>query len=141
MGGNMSKHWLFKTDPSEYSFSTLINEKEFTWNKATNTIEKKGLRNISKGDMIVFYHDGDEKKIVGTAEATSNSYKKEDINSDRVVIDIKPVKKLDRPVALWELKINPKFKDFDLLNIPELNIFSVNDEQWDEILIMSEGKN
>ncbi len=136
----MNKHWLFKTDPAEYSFLNLMDEKEYTWSKVTNIIEKKGIRNISKGDTIVFFHGGDEKKIVGTAEAVSDSYKKEETNLERIVVDIKPIKKLERPVALWELKLNPKFRDFDLLNIPELNIFSVNDEQWDEILIMSEGK-
>jgi predicted RNA-binding protein with PUA-like domain len=136
----MSKHWLFKSDPAEYSFLNLMDEKEYTWNKATNIIERKGIRNISKGDTIVFFHGGDEKKIVGTAEAISNSYQKEGTGADKIAVDIKPVKKLDRPIALWELKLNRKFKDFDLLNIPELNIFSVNDEQWDEILIMSEEK-
>ena len=136
----MNKHWLFKTDPGEYSFSNLLDEKEYTWSKITNIIEKKGIRNISKGDTIVFFHSGDEKKIVGTAEAVSEPYKKEKHNSWEIVVDIKPIRKLERPVALWELKLNSKFKDFDLMNIPELNIFSVNDEQWDEILIMSEGK-
>ncbi|MGA9292253.1 MAG: EVE domain-containing protein [Ignavibacteriaceae bacterium] len=136
----MNRHWLFKTDPAEYSFLMLLEDKEYTWSNVSNIMEKKGIRNISKGDTIAFFHSGDEKKIIGTAEAVTNSYKKDEPNSSKIVIDIKPVKQLERPVALWELKLNPKFRNFDLLNIPELNIFSVNDEQWDEILIMSEGK-
>ncbi len=136
----MNRHWLFKTDPAEYSFLRLLEDKEYTWSNVSNIMEKKGIRNISKGDTIAFFHSGDEKKIIGTAEAVTNSYKKDEPNSSKIVIDIKPVKQLERPVALWELKLNPKFRNFDLLNIPELNIFSVNDEQWDEILIMSEGK-
>lgn len=136
----MTKHWLFKSDPAEYSFLRLLEDKEYTWSNVSNVIEKKGIKNISKGDTIVFFHAGDEKKIIGTAEAVSNSYKKDEPDSSKIVVDIKPIKQLDRPVALWELKLNPKFRNFDLLNIPELNIFSVNDEQWDEILIMSEGK-
>jgi predicted RNA-binding protein with PUA-like domain len=136
----MTKHWLFKSDPSEYSFLRLLEDKEYTWSNISNVIEKKGIKNISKGDTIIFFHSGDEKKIIGTAEAVSDSYNKEETDSSKIAVDIKPVKQLDRPVALWELKLNPKFRNFDLLNIPELNIFSVNDEQWDEILIMSEGK-
>ena len=136
----MTKHWLFKSDPAEYSFLRLLEDKEYTWSNVSNVIEKKGIKNISKGDTIVFFHAGDEKKIIGTAEAVSNSYKKDEPDNSKIVVDIKPIKQLDRPVALWELKLNPKFRNFDLLNIPELNIFSVNDEQWDEILIMSEGK-
>ena len=136
----MNKHWLFKTDPVEYSFSDLLEEREYTWTNATNVIDKKGIRNIKKGDTLVFFHGGDEKKIVGTAEAITDSFRNEENISGNIVVNIKPLKKLDKPVALWELKLNPKFKDFGLLNIPELNIFSVNDEQWDEILIMSEGK-
>ncbi|MFZ0455304.1 MAG: EVE domain-containing protein, partial [Ignavibacteriaceae bacterium] len=135
-----NRHWLFKTDPAEYSFLMLLEDKEYTWSNVSNIMEKKGIRNISKGDTIAFFHSGDEKKIIGTAEAVTNSYKKDEPNSSKIVIDIKPVKQLERPIALWELKLNPKFRNFDLLNIPELNIFSVNDEQWDEILIMSEGK-
>jgi predicted RNA-binding protein with PUA-like domain len=137
---NMSKSWLFKTDPSEYSFFNLIDEEKYTWNNSTNIIEKKGIQYIAKGDNIIFYHGGNEKKIVGTAEALSDSYKKEGHDSERIVLDIKANKKFERPIALWELKLNPKFKDFDLLHIPQLNIFPVNDDQWDEILIMSEKK-
>jgi predicted RNA-binding protein with PUA-like domain len=136
----MTKHWLFKSDPAEYSFLRLLEDKEYTWSNVSNIIERKGIKNISKGDTIVFFHSGDEKKIIGTAEAVSDSYEKEVPDRSEIAVDIKPVKKLERPVALWELKLNPKFRNFDLLDIPELNIFSMNDEQWDEILIMSEGK-
>ena len=136
----MNKHWLFKTDPAEYSFSDLLEEREYTWTNATNVIDKKGIRNIKKGDTLVFFHGGDERKIVGTAEVITDSFRNDENISGNIVVNIRPLRKLDKPVALWELKLNPKFKDFDLLKCPELNIFSINDEQWDEILIMSEGK-
>lgn len=101
----MTKHWLFKSDPAEYSFLRLLEDKEYTWSNVSNVIEKKGIKNISKGDTIVFFHAGDEKKIIGTAEAVSNSYKKEEPDSSKIVVDIKPIKQLDRPVALPHIRL------------------------------------
>jgi predicted RNA-binding protein with PUA-like domain len=50
-----------------------------------------------------------------------------------VVVDVKPVRRLDRPVSLAEIKSNPKFADFALVRISRLSVMPVTDEQYAEI--------
>jgi predicted RNA-binding protein with PUA-like domain len=47
-----------------------------------------------------------------------------------VVIDVKPVRRFDRPVSLTEIKSNTKFADFALVRISRLSVMPVTPEQW-----------
>ena len=106
----MNKHWLFKTDPADYSFLNLLDEKEYTWSKVLNIIEKKGIRNISKETQLFFSIAGMKKELSELLKLFPIHIKRKTIDLGEIVVDIKPVKKLERPVALWELKLNPKFR-------------------------------
>jgi predicted RNA-binding protein with PUA-like domain len=50
-----------------------------------------------------------------------------------VVVDVKPVRRLDRPVSLAEIKANPIFADFALVRISRLSVMPVTDGQFAEI--------
>lgn len=127
----MANRWLFKTEPSAYSFQRLQQDKKTVWDGVKNNLALKHLAAVKKGDWILIYHTGGEKAAVGVAQALSAPYpdprKKE---PKWIVIDIKPVKTLSRPVTLAEMKANPKLAKFDLLRLPRLSIMPVSDEQW-----------
>ena len=137
----MMKHWLLKTDPANYSWDNLIEERKTIWRQVQNTLALKELRNIKMGDILAIYHNGDEQMLIGMAEATSEPYKdpeSEDIR--KYVIEIKPIKKFTQSVALWEMKNNSKLKNFDLINIPEMNVYAINEDVWHELLVMSKER-
>src|SRR4051812_48883899 len=127
----MPNRWLFKTEPSAYSFSQLQKDKRTVWDGVKNNLALKHLSRIQKGDGILVYHTGDEKAVVGFARAASAAYpdpaKKE---PKLLVIDIEAEKALPRPVTLAELKAAPQLKSFDLVRLPRLSIMPVSDEQW-----------
>ncbi len=50
------------------------------------------------------------------------------------VVDVEPVRKLGRPVALAEMRGNARFEGFDLLRIPRLSVMPVPEAVWDEIM-------
>ncbi|MBI3469404.1 MAG: EVE domain-containing protein [Planctomycetes bacterium] len=54
-----------------------------------------------------------------------------------VVVDVKPIGRLARPVTLAEIKANPKFADFALVRISRLSVMPVLPGQWAEIERMS----
>ena len=113
----MAGHWIFKTDPAQYSFQNLLHDRKITWKQVHNTLALKELRNIKLGDIIIIYHDGDEQQLVGTAEAVSNPYQNPDSEDPRfLVVDIKAIKKLTKAVPLWEIKSNSMLKDIDLVS-------------------------
>ena len=51
-------HWLFKQEPSCYSFADLQKDGSTTWDGVANALAQKHLRNVKKGDRVFFYHTG-----------------------------------------------------------------------------------
>src|SRR5262249_25664409 len=110
-----------------------------TWSGVKNNLALKHLRSIKKGDRIFFYHTGKEKAVVGVMEAVKDPYPDPEQDDPRlVVVDVKPVSRLDRPVPLAEIKANPKFPDFALVRISRLSVMPVTAAQWKEIERLSE---
>jgi len=57
----------------------------------------------------------------------------------RLVVDVAPVKSLERPVTLKEIKEKPQFDDWELVRQPRLSVVPVNQKQWDKVLEWSEA--
>ena len=70
----MATRWLFKTEPSVYSFQQLEKDKKTMWDGVANNLALKNLKDIQKGDSIFIYHTGDEKQAVGVARALGGAY-------------------------------------------------------------------
>jgi len=128
----MANRWLFKTEPSVYSFQQLQKDKKTMWDGVKNNLALKNLKDIKKGDEILIYHTGDEKAAVGIARALGGAYTDPSQKNPRMlVVDIESVKPLPRPVTLAEVKADKKLANFDLVRLSRLSIMKVSDEQWD----------
>jgi predicted RNA-binding protein with PUA-like domain len=127
----MANRWLFKTEPSAYSFQQLQNDRKTVWDGVKNNLALKHLAGIKKGDSIFIYHTGDEKAVVGEAKALSEAYPDPAKKDPKLlVIEIETGKALPRPVTLAETKADPKLKSFDLVRLPRLSVMPVSEEQW-----------
>ena len=135
MGGHgMAMCWLFKTEPTVYSFQQLEKDKKTIWDGVKNNLALKNLKDIKKGDPILIYHTGDEGAAVGIARAVSGAYPDPSKKDPKLlVVDIEAVKPLPRPVTLAEVKANTKLSKFDLVRLPRLSIMQVTDDQWQMI--------
>jgi predicted RNA-binding protein with PUA-like domain len=130
----MANRWLFKTEPSVYSFQQLQKDKKTMWDGVKNNLALKNLKDIKTGDEILIYHTGDEKAAVGVARALSGAFPDPSQKNPRMlVVDIEAVKPLPRPVTLAEVKANKKLANFDLVRLSRLSIMKVSDEQWDVV--------
>ena len=127
----MANRWLFKTEPSAYSFQQLQKDKRTVWDGVKNNLALKHLSAIKKGDALVVYHTGDEKAVVGLARAASDAYPDPGKKDPRLlVVDIEADKPMPRPVTLAEIKADPKLKNFDLVRLPRLSVMPVSDDAW-----------
>ncbi|MBS1811969.1 MAG: EVE domain-containing protein [Acidobacteria bacterium] len=127
----MPRRWLFKTEPNEYSFSDLEHEKKTVWDGVGNNLALKNLREVRLGDEILIYHSGDEKAIVGLAEAISDAYPDpKEVDEKVVVVNLKPKRRLARPLTLSEIKAINELSDFDLVRLPRLSVMPVSPDQW-----------
>ncbi|MBI3463576.1 MAG: EVE domain-containing protein [Planctomycetes bacterium] len=127
-------YWLFKEEPTHYSFDDLMRDKRTVWDGVENNLALKHLREVRTGDRVFFYYTGDQKAIVGAMEVVKPAYPDPKQDDPRlVVVDVKPIARLKRPVTLTEIKANPKFADFALVRISRLSIMPVLPGQWAEI--------
>jgi len=137
----MATRWLFKTEPSVYSYQQLEKDKKTMWDGVANNLALKNLKDIKKGDLILIYHTGDERQAVGVARALGGAYPDPGKNNPRMlVVDIEAVKPLPKPVTLADVKANKKLADFDLVRLSRLSIMKVSDEQWELLEGMAKGK-
>jgi predicted RNA-binding protein with PUA-like domain len=128
----MPNHWLFKTEPSVYSFQQLQKDKKTVWDGVANNLALKNLKDIKKGDLIFIYHTGDERQAVGIARALGGAYPDPGKKDPKLlVVDVEAVKPLPRPVTLAEVKADKQLANFDLVRNSRLSIMKVSDEQWE----------
>jgi predicted RNA-binding protein with PUA-like domain len=95
---------------------------------------------VRRGDEILFYHTGEEKKAVGLMKAATDARPDPSRKEERfVVVEVQPKRKLRRAVTLLEIKSDPSFAGFDLVRIPRLSVMPVAEKFWTAILKMSEN--
>jgi predicted RNA-binding protein with PUA-like domain len=131
-------NWLFKEEPTHYSYDSLVKDKRTVWSGVKNPLAQKHLRSVKKGDRIFYYHTGDEKSVVGIARALDDAYPDpKDKAGKQSVVDVAPVKKLAQPVTLASIKADAAFKTFALVRISRLSVMPVTDAEWDAIIAKS----
>ena len=135
-------YWLAKQEPSGprgYNILQLQKDKKTMWDGVHNNLALKHIRNMKKGDLIFFYHTGDERQVVGIMSVISNPYPNpEEENKRFVVVDVKFKKLFKAPVTLDMIKKHKKFKDWELLRISRLSVMPVPKIIWDDIIKMSQ---
>jgi predicted RNA-binding protein with PUA-like domain len=124
-------NWLFKEEPTHYSYDDLAKDRKTSWSGVRNPLAQKHLRSVRKGDLVFYYHTGDEKAIVGVMKATGDAYPDPADKSGKLyAVDVAPVEKLPRPVTLAEVKADPRFAEFALTRMSRLSVMPVNATEW-----------
>src|SRR5512146_3285462 len=134
-------HWLFKTEPSEYSYADLARDKRVVWEGISNATALIHLRAVRKGDPVVIYHTGGEKAAVGLAEVTKGPYPYPKLGDPRrVVVDLKPVRALPAPVPLADFRADAVLRGTELVRITRLSVLPLSPEQLARVLERSGGR-
>lgn len=127
-------NWLFKEEPSNYSYDDLARDGRTSWTGVRNPVAQKHLRAVQKGDRIFFYHTGDQKSVIGIAKAAGAAYPDPaDKTGKLYAVDVVPVRKLKQPVTLASIKADKWFASFPLTRIPRLSVMPVTDAEWERI--------
>ena len=137
---HVKAYYLLKTEPEGYSFDDLERDGSTVWDGVRNYAALKHMREVRKGDLAFVYHTGTERRVVGIARAASDAYPDPRADDPKIVaFDLEPVERLERPVALSEIKDDPELQDFDLVRLPRLSAMAVTPEQWEKIVAMGRG--
>ncbi|MCX8472113.1 MAG: EVE domain-containing protein [Sediminibacterium sp.] len=131
-------YWLLKSEPNNYSWEQLMKDKKTVWSGVRNYAARNNLKLMKKGELVLFYHSNIGVEIVGLAEISKEFYPDPTIQDDRwVAVDIKPFKKLHRPISLTEIKSDPMLQEMTLVKISRLSVQPVTLNEFVHILHLS----
>jgi predicted RNA-binding protein with PUA-like domain len=120
-------YFLFKSEPTVYSFDDLLRDGETLWDGVTNPTAVKNLREMKPGTKWIFYHTGDERTAVGAGTVVSV-----DATDPNVpIVRVKAGKRLKQPKTLDQIKAEKLFAKSPLVTIGRLSVVPLTQEQWD----------
>ena len=135
---NKMQFWLVKSEPSTWSWENQIKEGISMWDGVRNYQARNNLKKMKKGDLCFFYHSVSERSIVGILEVVKEFY---DDPTDKtgkfVVVDVKPFKKLKKPVSLDQIKKVKRLQEISLIKQSRLSVMPLKKSEWDIILKLS----
>jgi predicted RNA-binding protein with PUA-like domain len=126
-------HWLMKSEPGTYSWTDLLRDGSTEWDGVRNNAARLHLKAMKRGDEAYFYHSGDERAVIGIMRV-SREAAPDPNDSDWVSVKVEPVRPLDRPVTLTEIKAEPSLVGMELVRQSRLSVSPVRDEEWKKIL-------
>lgn len=130
------KYWLVKSEPSEYGWEDLVSKGEDIWDGIRNFQARNFLKEMKSGDLVLFYHSGKNKEIVGVAKVSKEAFPDLEEGEDKgwVAIKIKSHQKLRNPVTLEQIKSDGLLSTLHLVKQSRLSTMPVEKKQFDHIL-------
>ena len=126
-------HWLFKSEPSAWSFEKLagFGEKGTDWSGVRNHSAKLNMQAMKVGEQGFFYHSNEGKAIVGIVEVCK-AYRPDptDASGKFGMVDIRAVRPLPRLVTLEEVKAEKRLKNMALVTNSRLSVQPVTEPEW-----------
>jgi predicted RNA-binding protein with PUA-like domain len=133
-------HWLVKSEPSTYAFERLVAEGGTRWDGVRNPVARRHLGAMKEGDLVLFYHSGEAKAVVGIARVAKGAYPDPTSADGRwLAVDVEPVKALARPVTLAEIKAERAFAGLPLVRQPRLSVMPLSKDEYERILALAKA--
>lgn len=134
-------YWLVKSEPFKYSWDQFVTDKKTVWDGVRNYLARNNMRAMKKGDLVLWYHSNEGKEIVGIATITKEFYPDPTAKEgDWSVVELKPFKKLKKPISLEQIKADKNLEQMDLVRLSRLSVGAVKQHEFDYILALSETK-
>ena len=132
-------YWLIKSEPFKYSWNQFVEDGQTFWDGVRNYQARNNLKAMQKGDLLFWYHSNEGMEIIGIAKVIKEYYQDpttEDPNW--VVIDVKPVIKLKKPVSLAQVKATASLSQMALVRLGRLSVQPVTEDEWNIVMDMAE---
>jgi predicted RNA-binding protein with PUA-like domain len=127
-------HWLYKSEPFKWSWDDQVKagDKGTIWDGIRNHSAKLNLMKMQVGEQGFFYHSNEGLEIVGITEVVRAAYPDPAAAPGEpwVVVDLKAVRPLPRPVTLAEVKATPALAKMSLVTSMRLSVQPVTDDEW-----------
>ena len=148
------RYWLFKTEPSEYSWERLLREGKTVWSGVRNFQARNNMMEMKLGDLGFFYHSSIAVpqiagivKVIREAFPDSTAWDKESDYYDPrstekkplwQMVEVAPESDMPRPVTLAEMRAEPRLAYMPLLQKGQrLSVQPVSPQEWETILLLA----
>lgn len=133
------KYWLVKSEPFKYGYHTLEEEGRTMWDGVRNYGARNNLRAMKENDLVLFYHSREGLEVVGVCKVVKEFYPDPTAEKgDWSVVDVVPVKRLNKPVTLKTIKATEELQDMPIVKNSRLSVMPVDEHHFFKILEMSE---
>jgi predicted RNA-binding protein with PUA-like domain len=133
----LMNYWLVKSEPSVYGWDQLTKDKRTGWEGVRNYAARNNLREMRKGDLVLYYHSMEELRIVGIARVVKEHYQDPTTaEAAWLSVDLAPEKAFPRPVTLAEIKAEPALKQMELVRISRLSVSKVTEKEFRKVCEM-----
>jgi predicted RNA-binding protein with PUA-like domain len=136
------QYWLIKSEPDVWSIDQQIKAgpKGAAWDGVRNYQAANNLRSMKIGDQCFFYHSNIGKEIVGIVEVIKEAYMDRTDKTKRfVAVTVKFLKKLDKPIALENIKKNKELSHLSLIKQSRLSVMPIDSKSWKILNKMSKN--
>jgi predicted RNA-binding protein with PUA-like domain len=128
-------YWLVKSEPFKYSWQQFEEDGQTFWNGVRNYAARNNLREMKKGEEVFFYHSNEGLEIVGIAKVVKEHYPDNTATEgDWVMVDLKPFKKLKKPVTLAQMKADKRLQEMKLIKLGRLSVSPVTADEWKAVM-------
>jgi predicted RNA-binding protein with PUA-like domain len=145
-------YWLIKSEPETYSIDHLRKDKVTPWEGVRSFAARNWMMKMEKGDLVLFYHSGDDKGVYGIAKVAKGAhpdmsqYKKghsfeKKATKDKPMwycVDVAFVEKCKNPVSLAMIKSDPKLEMMLLRTHGRLSVQPVSETHFRHIQGLSQ---
>ena len=127
-------YWLVKSEPTTYAWEKFVKDGKASWDGVRSYPGRKNLREMKKGDAVLFYHSMIGLEVVGIAEVTKEAYQDPTTQDDWSAVDLKPVKPFKKSVTLTSMKAEPKLANIYLIRQGRLSVMPLEKKEFELIV-------
>lgn len=125
------QYWLVKSEPDAYSWDEMLKDGTTFWDGVRNYQASNNMKKMKVGDLVLFYHSGKERQIMGLIKVVKEYYPDHTDKTERFgMVDVEAVASADTPVTLQQIKQDGRFDELALVKQSRLSVMPVGAEHW-----------
>jgi predicted RNA-binding protein with PUA-like domain len=132
--------WLVKFAPFRYSWQDVLRNGRFEIYSVRNPQARNNLKEMKLGDQVLFYHSQEGNEVMGLMKVIEEAHQDPTTTDMKwVSVTFEPVRTLEKPVSLQEMKNEPRLSTIGLIRQQRLSVMNLEEVEFETILMMGKS--